>query len=107
VPSIDADDALRRRTAKSVSTETSRAPGAPEQNIEAESESGPQPQQTQARDPRDEVLRQIRLALILDGGLTGDAAQSSAPSVGPAGFDPYNSRTAPASGVWRSRRRDD
>jgi hypothetical protein len=87
-----------------VSTDTPSAPGAPEPNIETDPNGGPQ--QPPAPDARDEVLRQIRLALILGGGLSLDAAQASAPSVGPAGGDPYNSRTASGSDVWRSRRRD-
>ena len=89
-----------------MSTDTPGAPNVPEPDIEADPNGGPQQQPTQTHDTRDEVLRQIRLALILGGTLPEDAAQSSASSVGPTGGDPYNSRTAPSGGVWRSRRRD-
>jgi hypothetical protein len=48
---------------------------------------------------RAETLRQIRLALILDARLSGDDAAA-------CGFDPYNSRAAPAERLWLKRRRD-
>ncbi len=50
-------------------------------------------------DPRAELVRQIRRALILDGGLSLEEETGG-------GFDPYNSRLAPTTGQWRVRRRD-
>ncbi len=47
---------------------------------------------------RAKTLRQIRLALI-DAKLSGDDAAAG-------GFDPYNSRAAPAERLWLRRRRD-
>jgi hypothetical protein len=49
---------------------------------------------------RAKTLQQIRLALILDAKLSGDDTGGS------GGFDPYNSRAAPAERLWLKRRRD-
>jgi hypothetical protein len=45
-------------------------------------------------------MRQIRRALILDGGLGPKTRE------GGGGFDPYNRRATPARNQWRVRRRD-
>lgn len=66
----------------------------PEHNPGAEPPAGGQP----APDPRAELLRQIRRALILEADLRLEDDSKT-------GFDPYNNRLASSSGVWRVRRR--
>jgi len=47
-------------------------------------------------------MRQIRRALIVDGGLGARTREGG----GGGGFDPYNRRATPARDQWRVRRRD-
>lgn len=68
----------------------------PEKNPGPEQAIGPQP----APDPHAELMRQIRRALILEGGLGGEGPGEK------GGFDPYNNRLSLAGDRWRVRRRD-
>jgi hypothetical protein len=74
-----------------------------EQEMSKESEHNPAPEQAAGAqplaDPQAELRRQIRRALLLGGDLSLEEDRRG-------GFDPYNNRAVPASGVWRLRRRD-
>jgi len=73
-----------------------------EMSKESEHNPGPSGQANGAQsvpDPQVELMRQIQRALILGGDLSLEEDRR-------AGFDPYNNRATPTSGVWRVRRRD-
>ena len=50
-------------------------------------------------DTQAELMRQIQQALLIGGDLSLEEDRRR-------GFDPYNNRANPTSGVWRLRRRD-
>ena len=74
-----------------------------EQEMSKESEHNPAPEPAAGAqplaDPQAELMRQIRRALLIGGDLSLEEDRGD-------GFDPYNNRATPTSGVWRLRRRD-